>query len=470
MATASEAVKVFVSYAHVDDDYCKKLTDEWLVNLKRDRLIEVWTDHRLQAGDAWDPKIRQALQEAKLILLLVSQPFIASRYIYEVELADALARGRRGEAQVVPILIRVADWEGDLKDLQALPSDLRPVSKWADSDDAWFNITSGLKKVVNRIRGTPSDASDASKQAPVAVKTIPENVVKLCDRTRQEAAFSRFTDDMSKARPGAAQIYVLIEDDVDRPEFLVDRLYELRVPSLAVQSRGERRGSVLRQTGGEPVYGDFPTLRQWLERNFFALFAASVPQPLIARALLLDEGLSKHSHIVVDQTLDGESVAAYADKLVEWVIEEFWKNACTDSTQWLVFLIFRFSSLDPGNANLCAGLTQTLSSLFNNEGRKNTSPADSGAPALLLPPPDPLRAEDVKKVLERFPIDSVGRINELARQIYGALQKDGAPRLDDLHLKLGRLRRTYLETGKWELEAADNPDKPTGDVNHGRLE
>jgi hypothetical protein len=306
-------------------------------------------------------------------------------------LADALVRGRRGEAQVVPILIRVADWAGDLTGLQALPSNLQPVSKWVDADDAWFNITDGLKKLVNRTLGVTSEAGDFPKHAPVAVKTIPENIVKLCDRTRQEAAFSRFTDEMNKERPGTAQIYVLIEDDVDRPEFLVDRLYELRVPSMAVQSRGERRGSCLRQTGGEPVYGDLKTLRQWLEQNFFGIFGAPVPQTPIAGALLFDEGLSKHSHILVDQTLDGESVAAYADKLLEWFIEEFWKNARAASTQWLVFLIFRFSSLDPRNANLRAKLTRKLSRLFNNEGRRNISPADSGAPALLLPPPDPLR-------------------------------------------------------------------------------
>jgi hypothetical protein len=61
-----------------------------------------------------------------------------------------------------------------------------------------------------------------------------------------------------------------------------------------------------------------------------------------------------------------------------------------------------------------------------------------------------LQLEDVKDVLERFPIDSVREVNDLAQRIFAQLNSQGTPRLDDLHLTLERLRRTYLDTGSFQ--------------------
>jgi len=465
-ATSGQAVPVFVSYAHEDVDYLEKLKES-LAGLQHANLIETWTDHLLMPGEPWDPRIRDALEQARLVLLLVSPPFIASRYIHQVELKNALERARRFEVNVVPILIRKADWEDELGFLEPLPANRLPVSKW-DPDDYWYAISTGLKKVIQSMGGTPQNRAPA-RRSPAAVKTIPENIVKLCDRSGQELAFSLFNEEMSAKRPGAAQVYVLVEDDVDRPEFLVDRLYELRVPSLAVTSRGERRASCLRQSGGSlPVYGNLRASQGWLEKNFFEIFGAPAPNLPRACSLLGDEGLSKHSHIVVDQTLDGERVAPYADKLVEWFTDEFWANAASASTQWLVFLTLRFSSLDRGNADLRARLTEKLGRLFRKRGERNTAPGGSGAPALLLPAPEPLRVDDVKDVLEQYPIGGIREINRLAVAIFEELQREGTARLDDLHSKLELLRRSYLETGKWEwpiagqVNAQEQPNERMG--------
>jgi hypothetical protein len=446
--TNQAAIQVFVSYAHKDDAHCRRLVTE-LAQLERDQVIHVWTDHKLVAGEIWDAELRRRLEISDLILLLISSDFMASDYIAGVEFTNALDRLKRGEVQVVPILIRMCDWER-LSFLQVLPSDAKPVTKWADPDDAWFDVLSGLKATLKKMRGQDPDQPAAATERSATPKTLPDRIARLCDRTRQEAAFSDFYVDMQKARPLAPQLYFLIEDDVDRPEFLVERLYDVRVPGLAAEARGDRRGSCRRGPGPyDFLYGSATALQRSLIQNLFSGFGVPVPEPPSARALVADNGLSFHSHIVSHQTLDGAKAFGGADTLVQWLIEDFWVDAAAD-TQWLVFVVLRFSSLDARNADLRARLARKVRRLFDKEGRRNISPSAKGSPALLLPSPDPIQITDVAEVLERFPIDSVGERNALAQSIFDRAAIKGAPRLDDLHREIEQRRQKYLETGSFQ--------------------
>jgi len=442
------SIRVFVSYAHEDDAYCRELI-KTLADWQREQVIDIWTDHKLVPGDNWDENIRRQVDAADLILFLVSRSSIASEYIDRSEFQRALERHNRGEARLVPVIVRRCDWK-KLGALQALPPGGTPISKYADPDDAWYDVRTGLTQVIETIRGVES-RKPASTWASKGLSGLPENVTKLCDRTRQEAAFVDFYEDMRKARPGATQLFVVIEDDLDRPDFLVDRLYELRVAPLAVKTRGERRGSCLRATGMEYAYGSLPSLQRSAERNLFESLGLEVPEPASPQGLLTNADLSLHSHILVDQTVDGEKLAADADKLVDWFMNEFWANAVGSRTQWLVFLVFRFSSLDPRNARLREDVLTKLNRLFASDGRANTTPTTLGAPCLLLPQPDVIEVAHVADVLARFPIDSVRERNRLAQEVYADLLRTGEPRMDDVYQRLEQLRHKYLQTGTFQI-------------------
>jgi hypothetical protein len=52
-------------------------------------------------------------------------------------------------AAVVPVLLRPNDWEStSLKNLKPLPEDRVPVTRWTDPDDAWANVTAGLRRLI----------------------------------------------------------------------------------------------------------------------------------------------------------------------------------------------------------------------------------------------------------------------------------------------------------------------------------
>ncbi len=142
------SLKLFISYAHKDEEIKNEL-DKFLFVLKRSGKISVWQDRMLLAGAEWDETILKELKEAEIILLLVSQDFIASDYIWEKELKIAIQHHHEGKARVIPIIARKCDWENmSFAKLQALPNGGKSISSYADRDIAYTEIAKGITKVV----------------------------------------------------------------------------------------------------------------------------------------------------------------------------------------------------------------------------------------------------------------------------------------------------------------------------------
>ncbi len=58
-----------------------------------------------------------------------------SDYCYGVEMKRAMERIERGEARVVPVILRPVDWQDSpFSKLQVLPKDARPVTTWRDQN------------------------------------------------------------------------------------------------------------------------------------------------------------------------------------------------------------------------------------------------------------------------------------------------------------------------------------------------
>lgn len=143
---AALPLKLFVSYSHSDEKLRARLATH-LVPLEREELIIVWHDHKIEAGVHWEEMIRERLNAADLILLLVSSSFVASSYCYDIEVKRALARDKAGEARVIPVILRPAEWRGlPFGKLQALPRDGKPVTSWGRrSDEAFLEIVQGIR-------------------------------------------------------------------------------------------------------------------------------------------------------------------------------------------------------------------------------------------------------------------------------------------------------------------------------------
>jgi len=156
--STDQPLELFYSYAHADEALRKRL-ETFLVMLRREGVIREWHDRKIGAGSEWRGQIDAHLDSADVILLLVSQSFLASDYCYDVELRRAMERHEAGEARVIPIILRSCDWKGaPFAELQAVPRDGRPVMRWQDRDEAFLDVTNGIRAAVRELQQTRARA------------------------------------------------------------------------------------------------------------------------------------------------------------------------------------------------------------------------------------------------------------------------------------------------------------------------
>jgi TIR domain len=92
--------KVFISHSSVDKPFVRRLT----ARIRR-AGFEVWLDkHELIAGDPLGEKIARALTEANVVLVVVSDHSVKSKWLrYELNLATE--RMIKGDCRVIPVVI-----------------------------------------------------------------------------------------------------------------------------------------------------------------------------------------------------------------------------------------------------------------------------------------------------------------------------------------------------------------------------
>jgi hypothetical protein len=158
------SINVFFSYSRQDEALREKLA-EHLIALERQGIITSWSDRKIEAGAEWAAEIDTCLNNADIILLLVSASFLNSDYCWGVELEKAMARHEAGEACVIPVILRPVIWKGTpFGKLQVLPKDAKPVTQWNDQDAALMSVAEGIETAVERLLLTRQKPAQTAKQ------------------------------------------------------------------------------------------------------------------------------------------------------------------------------------------------------------------------------------------------------------------------------------------------------------------
>lgn len=205
----STNINVFLSYAHADEHH-KTALYEHLSSLRRKGEIAVWTDREILPGQNWKNEIHENLASAHIVLFLISSSFINSDYCYGIEWEEAVAQEERGESILVPIFVRPCDWhDSPIARPQGLPKDGRAVDLWENSDSAWLDVVSGLKKIIVDFNPT------VSKQLSLPMKIVEEyeihpKAISWMDDT--EIALSHRKVDKVKLN----HIYVALDIEAER--------------------------------------------------------------------------------------------------------------------------------------------------------------------------------------------------------------------------------------------------------------
>ncbi len=149
----SQNIDVFCCYSPADEDLLDEL-ESHLSLLKRQGLIRVWSAREIGAGAESEREIEQHLNTARVILLLISQNFIADDSC-ENQVKRAMERYKEENTLVIPIILRSCDWGNALfSKLKPLPSNRKPVNSWSNRDDAFLNVAQGIRTAIKKLTGS----------------------------------------------------------------------------------------------------------------------------------------------------------------------------------------------------------------------------------------------------------------------------------------------------------------------------
>ncbi|MBL7980221.1 MAG: SUMF1/EgtB/PvdO family nonheme iron enzyme [Flavobacteriales bacterium] len=178
--------KVFLCYAREDNNEEDKLRGgPWLKRLRQrlkpyelENQFAVFSDLQIPPGDAWDAEIQNQLQQASIVVVLVSDALLGSEYVRHREMPLILSRVERGEVKVVPVILNqcepdqigfpFTDSHGTTKrryltEFQCLGTPEAPLlgRELAQQDILLAQVAKEVSKEARRIASPPKPATPA---------------------------------------------------------------------------------------------------------------------------------------------------------------------------------------------------------------------------------------------------------------------------------------------------------------------
>jgi hypothetical protein len=214
----SPPLSVFCSYAHKDEPL-RATVATGLAGLVRDGLIhEAWYDREISPGSEWAYQIDKRIDQADIILLLVSPNFISSDYSMGREVVRSLQRHNNDEARVVPIILQPCDWgTAPFAELQALPVGGEPLRVWTMVNKRrLLEISTGMRKVVQEL--TTSGNDSANRRLVPTLDASQTILAYLCNRVEQdrqlrEAWNSHYESFALRRRPFVCVVHGPVQED-----------------------------------------------------------------------------------------------------------------------------------------------------------------------------------------------------------------------------------------------------------------
>lgn len=143
-------VRIFISYAHVDEDFKKELLLTLSPMINQTKEIEIWEDRQIVAGDDWSTDIKAQLVKADLMICLVSKNFLASKFCIEKEVTSAIEQ----QTYLLPVLLRSCAWKDFpfIASRQVIPRDNQSIMSFKDQDEAYQKVYEEIKRLVKQIK------------------------------------------------------------------------------------------------------------------------------------------------------------------------------------------------------------------------------------------------------------------------------------------------------------------------------
>jgi tetratricopeptide (TPR) repeat protein len=185
---------LFICYSQKDRAFLDRFWSH-LSPLAKDFGLQRWDDSRIQPGVIWLQEIEQALERAKVALLLVSPDFLAPGFILSKELPRLFEAARHGGLTILWLPIRPCLWQRhrQIEQYQAVGS-LDPTlaeMSAVEMDREMVRITDRIHDLFEQIGKERLAAQEGAKAEAMAQRQEEERVLTEQEAKRQAEETAR---------------------------------------------------------------------------------------------------------------------------------------------------------------------------------------------------------------------------------------------------------------------------------------
>lgn len=150
MARRVKALKFFISYSHKDMQMKEQLL-EHLRALERIYNIEVWHDGCIDGGSDIEEEVFDELEKSNIVLLLISNHYVASDFCFGKELEAALKRHKNKTCTVIPIILSPTSNLSKMpfKGIKSFPKDRKPITDYHQRTKGYAEVVDSITAVLD---------------------------------------------------------------------------------------------------------------------------------------------------------------------------------------------------------------------------------------------------------------------------------------------------------------------------------
>ncbi|WP_297798378.1 TIR domain-containing protein [uncultured Eudoraea sp.] len=187
-------INIFVIYALADKDIMIHLLRH-LDPLNEAFDLSIWHDDPIIAGQPWKTYIESRIHHTDIFLLLVSDDFMNSQFIKQIEFKAIIDRHKENKSVVIPIIIDNCQWDIDLKltdydinlnELQILPEEGKPIGDWDSADLVYNNVAAGIRTIITPFVDNLNQEEPKKEIEKKAANDISEEQVVISSAKEEE--------------------------------------------------------------------------------------------------------------------------------------------------------------------------------------------------------------------------------------------------------------------------------------------
>lgn len=151
-------INVFVSYSHRDTRWFERSPRfefiPWLEATLRGYGIKLWYDLNdaagIEAGDDFKEAIEKQIDSSQIALLMITDPYLTSDFVKEVEIPRIRKRMQEGKLTIIPVLLEKCGWErfDFIAPKQMIPS-AKPLIEYEATD---WEFSGARSEILEKIR------------------------------------------------------------------------------------------------------------------------------------------------------------------------------------------------------------------------------------------------------------------------------------------------------------------------------